>query len=571
MKAASICRALVYCGICLVGCLVGCEDLENSIGEDPYGGGKQIYGLKLLGVDPVPSHGFPGDTVVFKAEGLLDYCNPASGEYAFKFYLGESEADILSATDTTLTVVVPDECVSSTTYMVMDNQVFYGPYFPIEGNISVDKSWKLSSDRLDGTVYGASRQFGHPENLYLVGGFTVLSSYNHLGIGHVNSKGEVTRWSWNDYDIDYGLRYTASDLIKPYINSISSFEDGRMLISGMFSAFEVRNENGSLYKLKDRVNVNNIMVLNKNAYPDTTRQYAFEDAGRDNNGNPIRYQLSRLNGGCLQPIVRSFVTSGQQIVAVGNLTQYVCNEYASAYQDSKQVATPVADAFRMNSVGELDKDYRSLEGSSQYTGAEGGNIMDACIDSYDGVVLVGDFSSFDGVPVPGIVRLDADGNVDKAFLEKMGAGPDGNVYKISYNKTLDKMVIVGGFTEFNGLPCHKMAMLDSDGTLDEVFKAREMKGGSPNFAQILDGGKVIVSGTFSSYGGAPRLGFLILDRDGAAQQKFNVPGAFNGQLHQVVETVTTVGSSGLLLMGDFNRFNGEKANNVLMLEVDWEN
>ena len=76
----------------------------------------------------------------------------------------------MAATDTTLTVRVPDECVSSNTYLVMENQVFYGPYFPIEGNISVDKSWKLSSDVVDGIVYGAiSSMVSRKTIIWLVG------------------------------------------------------------------------------------------------------------------------------------------------------------------------------------------------------------------------------------------------------------------------------------------------------------------------------------------------------------------------------------------------------------------
>ena len=35
--------------------------------------------LRLLSEDPVPAKGYPGDTVVFKADGLLDYCVPEKG------------------------------------------------------------------------------------------------------------------------------------------------------------------------------------------------------------------------------------------------------------------------------------------------------------------------------------------------------------------------------------------------------------------------------------------------------------------------------------------------------------
>lgn len=562
----------LYGVLCLLAGLSGCEELDHSISEDPYGGGKVQFGLRLLSEDPVPAKGYPGDTVVFKADGLLDYCVPEKGEYAFKFYLGEQETKILAATDTTLTVRVPDECVSSNTYLVMENQVFYGPYFPIEGNISVDKSWKLSSDVVDGIVYGAISQYGKPQNYYLVGGFSHLAQYEHWCIGHVNSKGEVTRWSSSDFGTDYGVKTSVfEEDVPPYINSISAFEDGRMLVSGMFSAFEVYNpKNGGLYDLADRVYVNNIMVLRSNAHPDTTQQYIFEDAGTESNGTPIRYSFSKLNGGSLQPIVRSFVTSAQKIVAVGNLTQYVCNEYASSYVDSKQRISSVASAFRMDDCGVLDSTYRLVDRTGRYSGAGGGNITDACMDKDDGVVLVGSFTSFDGVPAPGMVRLDADGNVDHAFLENLGTGPDGNVTMVRYNKALNKMMVVGGFEHVNGQPRQQMAMLNPDGTLDGTFVPREIGGGAVNFAQLIDKEKVIVSGTFSTYGGVPRLGFLILEMDGTAQQKFNVPGTFNGQLYHVAETETTLGSYGLLLMGSFDRFNGQKANNVLMLEVNLE-
>ena len=562
----------LYGALCLLAGLSGCEELDHSISEDPYGGGKVQFELRLLSEDPVPAKGYPGDTVVFKADGLLDYCVPEKGEYAFKFYLGEQETKILAATDTTLTVRVPDECVSSNTYLVMENQVFYGPYFPIEGNISVDKSWKLSSDVVEGIVYGAISQYGKPQNNYLVGGFSHLAQYEHWCIGHVNSKGEVTRWSSSDFGTDYGVKTSVfEEDVPPYINSISAFEDGRMLVSGMFSAFEVYNpKNGGLYDLADRVYVNNIMVLRSNAHPDTTQQYIFEDAGTESNGTPIRYSFSKLNGGSLQPIVRSFVTSAQKIVAVGNLTQYVCNEYASSYVDSKQRISSVASAFRMDDCGVLDSTYRLVDRTGRYSGAGGGNITDACMDKDDGVVLVGSFTSFDGVPAPGMVRLDADGNVDHAFLENLGTGPDGNVTMVRYNKALNKMMVVGGFEHVNGQPRQQMAMLNPDGTLDGTFVPREIGGGAVNFAQLIDKEKVIVSGTFSTYGGVPRLGFLILEMDGTAQQKFNVPGTFNGQLYHVAETETTLGSYGLLLMGSFDRFNGQKANNVLMLEVNLE-
>lgn len=38
----------LYGVLCLLAGLSGCEELDHSISEDPYGGGKVQFGLRLL-------------------------------------------------------------------------------------------------------------------------------------------------------------------------------------------------------------------------------------------------------------------------------------------------------------------------------------------------------------------------------------------------------------------------------------------------------------------------------------------------------------------------------------------
>ena len=97
-------------------------------------------------------------------------------------------------------------------------------------------------------------------------------------------------------------------------------------------------------------------------------------------------------------------------------------------------------------------------------------------------------------------------------------------------------------------------MLNDDGTRDEIFKIGKMEGGLANFACLLDNDNIVVSGAFTKYDGVTRRGFLILGRDGKALQQFNVPGIFQGELYKVIETRTSTNSNGLLLLGDFSRF-----------------
>lgn len=561
MKQYIVFISLALIVVCSI--LAGCDSLDNSITSNPYGGGKEPLGIRLVTDVPEPSSGYPGDTIVFKAKGLLKWCNPAKDEYQFKFYLGEQAAKIVTATDTTLTVIVPHECSSGITYLVMQNQVFYGPNFPVLGKVSIDANYLLMGKGTNDVIYDYVEKYTNVPNYVLVGAFSNIGGLLHSGISYVDNKGNVAASKSTNFAVSTGLLSSSFiDGDRPYISSVSALKDGRMVISGSFSNYESSSSGKFIGSL---TNINNIMILKANAEADTAA-YLFSDvdAGK-------LYGTPRLNGGTASVITRSFVTKDDKIIAVGNISQYISTAYGSSYTSSSQITQAVASAIRMDDTGALDKTYRPVRSGNQYTGAAGGVISDACMDENDGVILVGNFTSFDGVPVHGIVRLDADGNVDKDFLQRIGTGANGNISVVRYNKKLKKMMLTGGFTTFAGQKRQNVAMVNGDGNLDMTFDLKGMEGGSPNYAQLIDKEKVIVSGSFTKYNGVPRSGFLILDMDGTAQQDYNVPGAFNGKLTNVIETETTIGSYGLLLLGDFSRFNGTSVRNIVMLEADFEN
>lgn len=559
----SLILTLIFC-IALIGAFSGCDSLDNSITSDPYGGGKEPLGIRLSGDAPDPSSGYPGDTVVFKASGLLKWCDPATEKYQFKFYLGEQDSKIVTATDTTLTVVVPHECSSGVTYLVLQNQVFYGPNFPVLGKITIDSNYKLMAKGTDDAVYDCLEKYTNVPNFFLVGGFSSIGGTEHTGISYVDNQGNVAAGNTSNFGVKTGVIYTLeTDPNKPYIASISALKDGRMVVSGSFTGYENKNSAG-LNGVSSSVKVDNMIVLKPNAVADTSA-YTFDDIRQGS-----YYGVSRFKGGTGSAVIRSFVTKDDKIVSVGNISQYLYTIYADSYAASYQNMTTVANVFRTDDEGNLDKSYRPAVDGSKYTGAAGGIIYDADMDENDGIILVGSFTSFDGIAAHGIVRLDANGDVDRGFLQKTGSAANNTISIVRYNKSLRKMMLTGSFNTFNGQSYQNVVMLNSDGSVDPTFKLKDTVGGSANYAQLIDKQKVVVSGSFTKYNGIPRPGFLILDMDGTARQDYNVPGSFTGQLKKVVETETTVGSYGLLLLGDFSQFNGIPVNNVVMLEADFD-
>ena len=180
-------------------------------------------------------------------------------------------------------------------------------------------------------------------------------------------RGMVAGANSSNFAAENGLMIDAEDLFtSSYIKSISSFSDGRMLVSGAFSAYYSWNGYSPASK-KDRVYGDNIMILNSNASADTICRVYWET---ENNWAEKKYVgQSALNGGATQEIIRSFVTSDQKIVAVGNFTQYVCTEYAYVFEDNAQRKTDVASVFRMDEHGKLDSLYRLVVPGNRYTGA----------------------------------------------------------------------------------------------------------------------------------------------------------------------------------------------------------
>jgi hypothetical protein len=537
------------------------SNLNENIKDDPYGGGKEPLGVGLSTDVPSPSSAYPGDTVVFKAKGFLNWCDPQSGRYDFEFYISDERAEIVTATDSTITVKVPNNLSSGIAYVLLQDQVFYGPRLTILGNIAIDNAYLFKG--ASGPIYDCVEHYSKPRIYYPVGSY-IYAYYNETSsqrftcISMVMENGTVSGKWVTDFKLDPG-QGAGVDRTNPgvtdeevYINSFNYFpSDHTVLLSGKFTTYGY----GS-------IPVNNITVATSevgSSYTAVALPSKINNATRNVN-------IPNFNGGTLEAPVRTFVTSDENVIAVGNITNYCTINTEKSYAEQLVLEyTKVASVLRMSKTGELDTGYRK--------DAQGviGSILDAAIVENDGIVVVGTFNSFDGQAVSNIVKLDSTGALDVTFMANIGSGANSNINKIRYNKTKKKILITGEFSEFNGIPAQGLVMLNDDGTRDETFNVRAMEGGLPNFAYLLDGQSVIaVSGTFTKYDGVTRQGFLLLNLDGTAMQQFNVPGIFQGELYKVIEGRTSTDSRGLLLLGDFTRFDGQRVQNAVMLEIDFD-
>lgn len=178
----------------------------------------------------------------------------------------------------------------------------------------------------------------------------------------------------------------------------------------------------------------------------------------------------------------------------------------------------------------------------------------------DGKVLVGgEFSMFDGVVLPRLARLHADGFVDRSF--NPGLGLDGPVLAVA--EVADGRILVGGgFTNVDGVPHQFLARLEPDGTPSAATAP------NPDAAvwALASGedGAVFVGGDFQSLGPGPHAGVFRLNRGGNLDPGF-VPSAGAGRR---VRALLASDGGGVWVGGDFERWDAAGGRHLVRLGAD---
>lgn len=128
---------------------------------------------------------------------------------------------------------------------------------------------------------------------------------------------------------------------------------------------------------------------------------------------------------------------------------------------------------RINGDGSLDTNFVTSVGVGAVPGFNfppdyiNTVVMDKTVSEFR-CYIGGSFTSFNGVSRGNIARLTANASVDTTF--NPGSGANGPVYAIS--QQLDGKIIVGGdFSSFNGVAITNVARLNTNGTLDVTFNA----------------------------------------------------------------------------------------------------
>jgi uncharacterized delta-60 repeat protein len=224
-----------------------------------------------------------------------------------------------------------------------------------------------------------------------------------------------------------------------------------------------------------------------------------------------------------------------KIIVSGTFTQY--NSQSSNY------------IIRLNANGSRDM---TFDAGYAYMGS--GGAREIVIQPDNKIIIFGQFSNFNTVACMNVVRLNPDGSVDTTFAT--GSGFNDVVNSVAVQPD-GKMVVVGNFTNYNGYTRNRIIRLDADASVDLTFSIGV---GFPEYVEqvlVQDDGKVIVTGTFSSYKNQTEHGLIRLLADGSKDTSFNVGTGLSGG---IIRDAAIDSDGKILLAGTITNFNGIATN-----------
>jgi uncharacterized delta-60 repeat protein len=346
--------------------------------------------------------------------------------------------------------------------------------------------------------------------------------------------------------------------------SVALQADGKILVGGLFTTW-----NG--------VTVNRIVRLNS----DGTRDTAFTtNAGAAANGGvfwiAVQADGKILLGGEFGIWASTTVNRIVRLNSDGTRdTAFTTNAGAAAGKDNVNSLAVQADgkilvggAFTtwdgvtVNRIVRLNSDGTRDTAFTTNTGTAANSTVNSLVVQADGKILVGGaFTTWDGVTVNRIVRLNSDGTRDTAFTTNTGTAANSTINSLVVQA--DEKILVGGFfTAWDGVTVNRIVRLNSDGTRDTAFTTNTGTAANNTVFSIAvqADGKILIGGDFTTWNGVIVNRIVPLNSDGVLSISVFSSG--------VVRSLAVQADRKILIGGEFTTWNGVTVNRIVRLNSD---
>lgn len=207
---------------------------------------------------------------------------------------------------------------------------------------------------------------------------------------------------------------------------------------------------------------------------------------------------------------------------------------------------------RLNPNGSIDTSFNIGTGANDYVGR-------VYVQADGKIIICGSYYYFNGVPVNGILRLNANGSIDTSFTP--GSGLQGNVSDI--NILADgKIIIAGNLDTYNGANVANIIRLHPNGVLDTTFQSYILYGNGVTSVAMQSDGSMILGGDFSDTSWGLK-NVVKINASGTVDESFN--SNMGSGINETVSSVALQQDGKIIVAGDFDAVDGVGRNRIARL------
>lgn len=176
------------------------------------------------------------------------------------------------------------------------------------------------------------------------------------------------------------------------------------------------------------------------------------------------------------------------------------------------------------------------------------------VDENDKIYCFGSFTTYKGVTANRLIRLNPDGTKDTSFDNSTGFNSTVNDIAVDSS---GKIYCVGQFTTYKGVVVNRIVRLNTDGSLDTSFSVGVGFDNTLRYIVLDSSEKIIVLGQFTTYSGVSANVIVKLNTDGSIDNSFNygtgfspVPGTYRSlQIDELNNIYTSFGQTNITYNG----------------------
>lgn len=196
-----------------------------------------------------------------------------------------------------------------------------------------------------------------------------------------------------------------------------------------------------------------------------------------------------------------------------------------------------------------------------------GSVNNIVTDNNGKIIIVGDFTTYQGVAANHIIRINADGSRDTSFnIGEWFNGPNWIVSISSLKIQTDGKIVVGGyFSTYQWETANKIIRINTDGSRDTEFVMGTSFVGSVYGIAVQSDNKIIVWGDFSSYQGTAVSKLVRLNTDWSIDTSFDIGTGFDN----TIIAIAIQEDNKIVVGGYFSSYQWETANGIIRLNTWW--